>query len=108
MTLQELESHLLALSPAEKAEVVQLLIHSLSNTWPGIEKTPGVVDGDACVAGSRIPVWDLVQYRRMGATDAKILEAYPHLNATDLANAWKYAEANREEIETAIRQNEAA
>ncbi|WP_410510526.1 DUF433 domain-containing protein [Nodosilinea sp. E11] len=32
-------------------------------------------------------IWDLVQYRRLGATDAKILEAYPQLTAIDLANA---------------------
>jgi uncharacterized protein (DUF433 family) len=108
MKLEELRDHLLALTPAEKTEAVRLLVQSLSNTWPGIEKTPGVVGGDACIAGTRIPVWDLVQYRRLGATDAKILEAYPQLSATDLANAWQYAEAYPVEIEIAIQQNEAA
>jgi uncharacterized protein (DUF433 family) len=108
MKLEELRDHLLALTPAEKAEAVRLLVQSLSNTWLGIEKTPGVVGGDACIAGTRIPVWDLVQYRRLGATDAKILEAYPQLSPTDLASAWQYAEAYPDEIELAIRQNEAA
>jgi len=108
MTLDELRTHLLALSPQEKAEAVQLLVQSLSDVWTGIEKTPGVVGGDACIAGTRIPVWDLVQYRRLGASDAKILEAYPQLTATDLAHAWSYAEARGAEIEAAIQQNEAA
>jgi len=85
MTLDELRTHLLALTPAEKAEVVHLLLQSLGNIWPGIEKTPGVVGGDACIVGTRIPMWDLVQYRRLGASDAKILEAYPQLTATHLA-----------------------
>jgi len=108
MTLDELRTHLLALTPEEKAEAVQLLVHSLGDVWFGIEKTPGVVRGDACITGTRIPVWDLVQYRRMGASDAKILEAYPQLTAIDLSYAWQYAEAHVEEIELAIQQNEAA
>lgn len=108
MTLEELKNHLLGLTSAEKTEAVQLLVQSLSDVWTGIAKIPGVVDGDACVAGTRIPVWDLVQYRRLGTNETKILEAYPHLTATDLANAWQYAEAHPGEIDTAIRQNEAA
>lgn len=104
----ELRTHLLALTQEEKAEVVQFLIQNLGNAWPGIEATPGVVGGDACITGTRIPVWDLVQYRRLGASDAKILEAYPQLTATNLAYAWQYAEAHATEIELAIQQNEAA
>ncbi|NMF83705.1 DUF433 domain-containing protein [Nodosilinea sp. P-1105] len=108
MTLDELRTHLLALTPEEKAEAVQFLVQSLGDVWPGIEKTPGVVGGDACITGTRIPVWDLVQYRRMGASDAKILEAYPQLTATNLTHAWQYAEAHATEIELAIQHNEAA
>ena len=50
MTLKELEPKLLALNPAEKAQAIQLLVQSLTNTWQGIEKTPGVCGGDACIA----------------------------------------------------------
>lgn len=39
MTLEQLQSELLALSPGEKAQVIQLLVSSLGNTWVGIEKT---------------------------------------------------------------------
>jgi uncharacterized protein (DUF433 family) len=108
MTLDELRTHLLALTPEEKAEIVQLLVSSLEDVWPGIEKTPGVVGGAACIAGTRIPIWDLVQYRRLGASDAKILEAYPQLTAIDLTYAWHYAESHPAEIESAIQQNEVA
>lgn len=48
MTLDELRTHLLALTPAEKTAVVQLLVQSFGNIWPGIEKTPGIVGRDAC------------------------------------------------------------
>jgi uncharacterized protein (DUF433 family) len=71
-------------------------------------KTPGVCGGDACIGNTRIPVWSLVCDRRLGCSDAELLKCYPHLTAADLVNAWAYADAYPEEIETAIRENEAA
>ena len=106
MTLKDLELQLLALSPNEKAQAIQLLVRSLSNIWQGIEKTPGVCGGDARIANTRIPIWSLINYRRLGASDARILQDFPHLKAEDLVNAWAYADAHPEEIEEAIRRNE--
>jgi uncharacterized protein (DUF433 family) len=74
---------------------------------PGIWKKPGLCGGDACVRGHRIPVWALVNYRRLGAAAAAILEAYPTLTSADLQAAWQYYEANKEEIDQAITENEA-
>lgn len=108
MTLKELEKQLLALTPAEKAQAIQLLAQSLSNTWQGIEKTPGVCGGDACIVNTRIPVWGLVNARRIGYSETDLLESYPTLCAADLANAWAYAETYPDEIEIAIRENEEA
>lgn len=105
MTLKELEKQLLALTTAEKAQAIQILVQSLTNTWPGIEKTPGVCGGDACIANTRIPVWSLVNDRYLGMSDAQILKAFPDLNAVDLVNAWAYADAHAIEIEQAIREN---
>jgi hypothetical protein len=62
MLLEELETQLLALTPTEKAEVIRLLAQSLSNSWPGITKTPDVCGGDACIAKTRIPVWLLRKF----------------------------------------------
>lgn len=108
MALKDLESQLLALSPTEKAEAIQMLAHSLNHIWRGITKTSDVCGGDACIAGTRIPIWVLVNARQLGIRETQLLIDYPDLTAADLANAWVYAEANPEEIETAIRQNEDA
>lgn len=108
MKIKELKSQLLSLTPGEKIQAIQILALSLANTWPGIEKTPGVVGGDARIAGTRIPIWTLVNYRRLGASEAHILEDFPTLRATDLVNAWAYAEVHSDEIEIAIRENEEA
>ncbi|NER35777.1 MAG: DUF433 domain-containing protein [Oscillatoria sp. SIO1A7] len=104
MNLKELKPKLMALTPAEKTEAIQILAQSLA--WPGIEKTLGICVGDACIAGTRVPVWGLVDYRRLGTTDEQILKSFPHLTETDLANAWAYASQYPDEIEAAIKRNE--
>jgi len=106
MTLKDLEPELLTLSPTEKTQAIQILVQSLSNVWQGIEKTLDVCGGDARIAGTRIPVWSLVNYRRLNASDARILQDFPHLKAEDLVNAWIYADAHSDEIEADIRRNE--
>jgi uncharacterized protein (DUF433 family) len=50
----------------------------------------------------------LVQFRELGATDAKLLQSYPTLTAQDLANAWAYYDAHRAEVDQMIAENEAA
>jgi uncharacterized protein (DUF433 family) len=68
----------------------------LARLGSGIESTPGVCGGDQRIAGTRIPVWTLEHYRRLGLTEAQILGAFPALRATDLVNAWSYYPGNKE------------
>lgn len=77
----------------------------LAATW--IEKNSNRAGGDACVRDTRIPVWVLVNYRRLGANDTDILRFYPSISASDLEAAWEYAASNESEIAEAIRENEA-
>jgi len=95
------------MSPAEKAQLLQWVVSDLTNIFPGIEKTPGVCGGDACIAGTRIPVWSLVNSRRVGMNDGQLLDAYPTLTRQDLNNAWQYYDANQAEIDELIAENEA-
>ena len=108
MTLRELEPQLASLSLAEKATLVQRFALEITQTWPGIERTPGVAGGEACIVRSRFPVWALDNYRRLGWTEARLLENYPSLHAIDLVEAWAYADAHRAEIDRAIADNENA
>jgi uncharacterized protein (DUF433 family) len=108
MTLRELEPQLLALTRDEKAQVVQMLSLDKITLGRGIEKTPDVCGGSACITGTRITVWGLVESRRLGYSEADLLTSYPSLCATDIANAWAYAEAFPDEIETEIRENNEA
>ena len=107
MTHQELENQLLGLSASEKAETIQRLTKTISGGARGITKTFGVCGGEACIAGTRIAVWLLVEARRLGIGEAQLLNDYSYITAADLVNAWAYAEAYPEEIAAAIQQNQA-
>jgi uncharacterized protein (DUF433 family) len=69
------------------------------NARPGIEKTADVAGGEACIVRTSIPVWALENHRRLGWSEATILENYPALRAADLVNAWGCVDAHREEID---------
>lgn len=73
---------------------------------PLVRKTPGVCGGDACIRRTRIMVWILELDRRWGHSEDEILADYPGLTSEDLQAAWRYAEANVEEIDEAIADNQ--
>lgn len=107
-TLQEVEKLLANMTRAEKAQLLQWVVHDLGDAFPGIESRSGVCGGEPCIVRTRIPVWVLEQARRLGTTEADLLHCYPTLRAEDLANAWAYVRSHREEIEQQIQENEAA
>lgn len=70
-----------------------------------IESRPDVCGGAACVSGTRIPVWLLESYRRLGLSDEQLLEAYPTLTQQDIQAAWEHVAEHRTEIEREIEEN---
>jgi uncharacterized protein (DUF433 family) len=106
--LQEIEQLLANLTRAEKAQLLQWVARDLGEAFPGIESSANVCGGVPCIVRTRIPVWLLVQAQRLGATEAELLKSYPSLRAADLANAWGYVHAHRQEIEQQILANETA
>jgi uncharacterized protein (DUF433 family) len=95
--LEELAKRLAALSPAEQARALKVI-----HAFGGTERSPDVMGGHACVVHTRIPVWLLESYRRVGWDEARILENFPTLSAFDLENAWAYRDLHGDEIEQAI------
>lgn len=108
MSIHNIEPQISRLSRAEKAELLQRLAQEVGNAWAGIEKTTGVSGGEACIVRTRIPVWTLDNYRRLGWSEVAVLENFPSLRAADLVNAWAYADAHVEEIDKAIQANKEA
>ncbi|MCL4261982.1 MAG: DUF433 domain-containing protein [Anaerolineae bacterium] len=109
MTVMKQAEQLLAeMTPAEKIEFLQLIARDLSGAIPGIVSTPDVCGGEPRIAGTRIPVWVLVQFQKLGSTEADLLQMYPTLRSEDLANAWAYYRTHKDEIEQQIVENETA
>jgi uncharacterized protein (DUF433 family) len=106
--LEVIEQLLAQMSRGEKAQVLQWVVRDLGDAFPGIDSTASVCGGEPRIVRTRIPVWVLVQARRLGATEADLLRNYPGLRAEELANAWGYARAHPDEIEQQIRENETA
>jgi len=106
--LQKIEQLLSAMTQAEKSQILQWIVRDFSGAFPGIESKPEICGGEPCIVRTRIPVWILVQARRLGASEADLLNCYPTLRAEDLSNAWGYYRSHREEIEGQIVENEEA
>jgi len=104
--LDEAEQLLSRMSATEKAQLLHAVVRELAALGHTINRTPGVVGGDACIRNTRIPVWTLVQLKRLGRTEEGLLSDYPGLRQLDLDAAWAYYRANTAEIEQAIEQND--
>ena len=76
-----------------------------ATSW--ISKQPERCGGDACVRDSRITVWGLESYRRLGLSAGEIMRRVQGLTAADLEVAWEYVAEHSEEINQAIEENEA-
>lgn len=106
--VQEAEELVAKMSPAERAHLLQVVIRKMGDAFPGIESKRDVMGGDPCIVRTRIPVWLLEQYRRLGTSEADLLAGYPSLRAEDLVNAWAYARAHQDEIDRLIAEHESA
>lgn len=106
--MQEAERLLSTMTRAEKAQVLQWVARDLGDAFPGIDTAPNICGGEPCIVRTRIPVWVLVQARRLGTSEADLLRSYPTLRAEDLANAWAYYRAHKHEIDQQIHENERA
>lgn len=78
----------------------------MPTTASWISRQPDRCGGDACIRDTRITVWGLVAYRRLGMEADAILQAVQGLSLADLEAAWEYAAAHCEEIDGAIHENE--
>ena len=107
MTLpfSQVEALVSKLSSTKKAHLLYFISKNLGEPFPGIEKTPNVCGGSACIIRTRIPVWTLVAFKKLAMNDAALLNAYPALRQQDLNNAWAYFKSNKKEIELDIQEN---
>lgn len=80
------------------------MITTAVQSW--IEHAPEVCGGDARIRSTRHTVHGLIEWKRMGLSDERILEHHPDLTLDDLKVAWWYYENHKDEIEQALREEE--
>lgn len=73
-----------------------------------IQKSVGVCGGEPCIRTTRHTVAGLVEWKKQGLSDARILEHHPDLTLADLAVAWEYDATHHDEIDQAIKEAEEA
>ena len=105
-TFDQAQSMVAALPRQDRARLFVWMAADITDQLPGLEFDPRVCGGSARIAGTRIPVWSLESWRRLGADDAEILHNYPSLQSSDLVNAWHYVARHSQEIDREIRENE--
>ena len=64
---------------------------------------PNVMGGKACIRGMRVTVSLVLDLLAAGRSQDEILEAYPYLEAEDIAAALAYASWRTREYEAPIR-----
>jgi uncharacterized protein (DUF433 family) len=99
------QSLVAAMPRQERARLFVWMAENMADQLPGIECDPRVCGGSARIAGTRIPVWSLESWRRLGCEDGEILRNFPTLRQSDLVNAWRYVERHSQEIEGEIQEN---
>ena len=63
-----------------------------------IEIRPGVRSGKPCFKGTRITVYDVLEYLAGGASEAQLLEEFPALTADHLRAALAFAAARERRL----------
>ena len=87
------------MTAAERARLLQIIVQHLGENFPNIETDPMICGGEPRIIRTRIPIWLLVQARRLGTSEADILKSYPSLTKEDIIASIKYAsELARERI----------
>jgi uncharacterized protein (DUF433 family) len=104
---EQAQSLVASLPRQHRARLFVWMAAEIADQLPGIEFDPRVCGGSARIAGTRIPVWSLESWRRLGASDDEILRNHPSLQASDLLNAWQYVTRHPREIDREIAENEA-
>ena len=79
---------------------------STATSW--ITQRPHADGVEACIRDTNVNVWGLVERKRLGWSDERILASVPELMSEDLEVAWEYAATHPDEIEAFIRRNHEA
>jgi len=73
---------------------------------PYINRRQGVCGGRSIISGTRIPVWSIIKWYKLGMSLEEIIREFPQLTPAQIHDAFSYYYDNQEEIEKDIADNE--
>ena len=73
---------------------------------PHITRRKNICGGRSVIAGTRIPVWSLIKWYKMGMTLEDIIREFPQLTPAQVHNAFSYYYDNMDEVERDVAENE--
>ena len=68
-----------------------------------IKVIPGVRSGKPCIRGTRITVYDVLEYLAGGMTEDEILTDFPSLSREDIRACLEFAAARERRLASALR-----
>ncbi len=66
----------------------------------------GVCGGRSITEGTRIPVWSIIRWYKLGMSVEEIMREFPQLTPSQVHDAFSYYYDNQKEIEGDIAENE--
>jgi type III restriction enzyme len=73
---------------------------------PYIIKQASVCGGRSIIEGTRIPVWSLIKWYKLGMTVEEIIREFSQLHPSHVHDAFSYYYDHQQEIERDIQENE--
>jgi type III restriction enzyme len=77
-----------------------------SKMHPYISAKRGICGGRSVIEGTRIPVWSIIKWYKLGMSFEEIMREFPNLHPAQIHDAFSYYYDHQEEIERDIRDNE--
>ena len=73
---------------------------------PHVFRQKDICGGRDIIAGTRIPVWSIIKWYKLGLSVEEVMREFPQLTPSQVHDAFSYYYDNPEEIEKDIVENE--
>lgn len=77
-----------------------------SETHPYISRHKDVCGSRSIITGTRMPVWSIIKWYKLGMSIEDIIREFPQLTPSQVHDAFSYYYDNQKEIEKDIIENE--
>jgi type III restriction enzyme len=77
-----------------------------SKIHPYVYSKKGVCGGRSIIKGTRIPVWSIISWYKLGLSVEEIMREFSQLTPAQIHDAFSYYYDNPKEIEKDIKDNE--